>query len=149
MKSLSFFIKESLNEAKGSSKYMKLSFVGIDGGAACVSKIVKQCEYNAINKTTADNGSTVKIEVSKDKAEQLQKIIDIVNQFISDIPSDKHDDIAEQLDKLSSQVENIESAIKPDDEPKIQDTGEQASDNEETKQDKEKSDDIKSDKDSE
>lgn len=146
MKSLSSFIRESLNEAKDSSKYMKLSFVGIDGGAACVSKIVKQCEYNAINKTTADDGSSVKIEVSKDKAEQLQKIIDIVNQFISDIPSDKHDDIAEQLDKLSSQVESIESAIKPDDEQ------EQTPDDSEKSQDKdneEKSDDAKSDKDGE
>lgn len=145
MKSLSSFIRESLNEAKGPSKYMRLSFVGIDGGAACVNKIVKQCEYNAINKTTADDGSTVKIEISKDKAEQLQKIIDIVNQFISDIPSDKHDDIAEQLDKLSSQVENIESAIKPDDEP------EQIPDDEnpQDKDDKEKSDDAKSDKEGE
>lgn len=115
MKSLRSFIKENLNESKDSSKYMTLSFVGIDGGAECVNKIIKQCEYNSINKTTSDTGSTVKIEISKDKAEQIQKIIDIANQFISDIPSDKHDDIAKQLDKLSSQIENIESAIKPED----------------------------------
>ena len=117
MKSLVSFIKESTKENKSSNKYYTLSFSGIDGGAECVSKIVKLCEYNAINKLTSDNGSTVKIEVSDSKSDAIKKVIDTVNDFISSIPNDKHDDIAEQLDKLSSQVEKIENTIKPDDEP--------------------------------
>lgn len=124
MKSLVSFIKESTKENKPSNKYYTLSFSGIDGGAECVSKIVKLCEYNAINKLTADNGSTVKIEVSDSKFDAIKKIIDTVNDFISSIPNDKHDDIAEQLDKLSSQVEKIEDAVKPDDEPEEQPTEE-------------------------
>lgn len=124
MKSLVSFIKESTKENKSSNKYYTLSFSGIDGGAECVSKIVKLCEYNAINKLTADNGSTVKIEVSDSKFDAIKKIIDTVNDFISSIPNDKHDDIAEQLDKLSSQIEKIEDVVKPDDEPEEQPTEE-------------------------
>lgn len=126
MKSLVSFIKESTKENKSSNKYYTLSFSGIDGGAECVSKIVKLCEYNAINKLTADNGSTVKIEVSDSKFDAIKKIIDTVNDFISSIPNDKHDDIAEQLNKLSSQVEKIENVIKPDEEPTEQPTEEPA-----------------------
>lgn len=124
MKSLVSFIKENTKENKSSNKYYTLSFSGIDGGAECVSKIVKLCEYNAINKLTADNGSTVKIEVSDSKFDAIKKIIDTVNDFISSIPNDKHDDIAEQLDKLSSQIEKIEDVVKPDDEPEEQPTEE-------------------------
>lgn len=124
MKSLVSFIKESTKENKSSNKYYTLSFSGIDGGAECISKIVKLCEYNAINKLTADNGSTVKIEVSDSKFDAIKKIIDTVNDFISSIPNDKHDDIAEQLDKLSSQIEKIEDVVKPDDEPEEQPTEE-------------------------
>lgn len=110
MKTLQEYIKENINESESDS--YKLSFDGIDGGAAMLETIKSLCQTHVpnVNYMSGQN-SDINININKDNLETVQKIIDKVNDFISDIPNDEHDNIATQLNKLVEQVDAIQSKI--------------------------------------
>lgn len=111
MKTLQEYIKDSIYESSSDS-YLKLSFDGIDGGAAMLETIKSLCQTHApnVNYMSGQN-SDINININKDNLKTVQKIVDKVNDFISDIPNDEHDNIATQLNKLVEQVDAIQSKI--------------------------------------
>lgn len=109
MKNLNNYIKEQLFNESFGSKYMTLSFSGIDGGAETIKSLKSIAQSNAINYTGDD--SNVKIEVSQSNSNGIEKIIELVQNFISSIPNDKHDNIAAQLDKLVYQMDAIQDQL--------------------------------------
>ena len=110
MKTLQEYIKENINES--SSDSYKLSFDGIDGGAAMLETIKSLCQTHVpnVNYMSGQN-SDINININKENLETVQKIVDKVNDFISDIPNDEHDNIATQLNELAEQVDAIQSKI--------------------------------------
>lgn len=110
MKTLQEYIKENINESE--SYNYKLSFDGIDGGSAMLDSIKSLCQTHVpnVNYMSGQN-SDINININKDNLETVQKIIDNVNDFISDIPNDEHDNIATQLNELTEQVDAIQSKI--------------------------------------
>ena len=110
MKTLQEYIKENINESE--SYIYKLSFDGIDGGSAMLDSIKSLCQTHVpnVNYMSGQN-SDINININKDNLETVQKIIDKVNDFISDIPNDEHDNIATQLNELTEQVDAIQSKI--------------------------------------
>lgn len=110
MKTLQEYIKDSIYES--SSDSYKLSFDGIDGGAAMLETIKSLCQTHVPNVNYMSGQNTdINININKDNLETVQKIIDNVNDFISDIPNDEHDNIATQLNELTEQVDAIQSKI--------------------------------------
>lgn len=110
MKTLQEYIKENINESESDS--YKLSFDGIDGGAAMLETIKSLCQTHVpnVNYMSGQNRD-INININKDNLETVQKIVDKVNDFISDIPNDEHDNIATQLNELVEQVDAIQSKI--------------------------------------
>lgn len=110
MKTLQEYIKENINESE--SYNYKLSFDGIDGGSAMLDSIKSLCQTHVpnVNYMSGQN-SDINININKDNLETVQKIIDNVNDFISGIPNDEHDNIATQLNELTEQVDAIQSKI--------------------------------------
>lgn len=110
MKTLQEYIKENINESE--SYNYKLSFDGIDGGSAMLDSIKSLCQTRVpnVNYMSGQN-SDINININKDNLETVQKIIDKVNDFISGIPNDEHDNIATQLNELTEQVDTIQSKI--------------------------------------
>ena len=110
MKTLQEYIKENINESESDS--YKLSFDGIDGGAAMLETIKLLCQTHVpnVNYMSGQNRD-INININKDNLETVQKIVDKVNDFISDIPNDEHDNIATQLNELVEQVDAIQSKI--------------------------------------
>lgn len=114
MKTLKEYFIDCLYESDSSSsatQYM-LTFDGIDGGSAMLDSIKSICQTNVPNVNyISGNNTDIKIGVNKDNLVTINKIIDKVNEFIENIPNDKHDNIGAQLDKLTSQVEAIQDAV--------------------------------------
>ena len=110
MKTLQEYIKYSIYES--SSDNYKLSFDGIDGGAAMLETIKSLCQTHVpnVNYMSGQNRD-INININKGNLETVQKIVDRVNDFISDIPNDEHDNIATQLNELVEQVDAIQSKI--------------------------------------
>ena len=110
MKTLQEYIKDSIYES--SSDSYKLSFDGIDGVAAMLETIKSLCQTHVpnVNYMSGQN-SDINININKDNLKTVQKIVDKVNDFISDIPNDEHDNIATQLNKLVEQVDSVQSKI--------------------------------------
>ena len=92
--------------------YKKLTFAGIDGGSKMLDSIKNICQTHVPNVyyMSGDN-SDINIDVNKDNLKTVQEIIDAVRNFIGDIPSDEHDNIASQLNKLTEQVDNIQVEV--------------------------------------
>lgn len=111
MKNLQEYMKENICESSSDS-YLKLSFDGIDGGTAMLETIKSLCQTHVpnVNYMSGQN-SDINININKDNLKTVQKIVNNVNNFISDIPNDEHDNIATQLNKLVEQVDKIQSKI--------------------------------------
>lgn len=111
MKNLQEYMKENICESS-SENYFKLSFDGIDGGAAMLETIKSLCQTHVpnVNYMSGQN-SDINIDINKENLPTVKKIVDEVNDFISDIPNDEHDNIASQLNKLTEQVDAIQSKI--------------------------------------
>lgn len=92
--------------------YKKLTFAGIDGGSKMIDSIKNVCQTHVPNVyyMSGDN-SDIDIDVNKDNLKTVQEIIDLVRNFIADIPNDDHDNIAAQLSKLTEQVDNIQVEV--------------------------------------
>ena len=111
---LTEYLKKNINNISESSNYnyKKLTFAGIDGGSKMIDSIKNVCQTHVPNVyyMSGDN-SDINIDVNKDNLKTVQEIIDLVRNFIADIPNDDHDNIASQLNKLTEQVDNIQVEV--------------------------------------
>lgn len=111
---LTEYLKKNINNISESSNYnyKKLTFAGIDGGSKMIDSIKNVCQTHVPNVyyMSGDN-SDINIDVNKDNLKTVQEIIDLVRNFIADIPNDEHDNIASQLNKLTEQVDNIQVEV--------------------------------------
>ena len=100
------------NICESEYNYKKLTFAGIDGGSKMIDSIKNVCQTHVPNVyyMSGDN-SDINIDVNKDNLKTVQEIIDLVRNFIADIPNDDHDNIASQLNKLTEQVDNIQVEV--------------------------------------
>lgn len=111
-------LKEYLNNniknniCESDYNYKKLTFDGIDGGSKMIESIKNLCQTHVPNVyyMSGDN-SDINIDVNKDNLKTVQEIIELVRNFIADIPNDEHDNIASQLSKLTEQVDNIQVEV--------------------------------------
>lgn len=118
MKSLSQFIAESdvkatdkkQDETK-SAPAVTFDLNGIDGGADVLSSIKSICTSANIKQDTSNLNTGIKITVTKDKADELEKIAEVVQEFISSISDEEHDDIADKLSKLSSSLDKLNDIL--------------------------------------
>lgn len=120
MKSLVEFIQENLKEAvlaeadgsaaKGTVKYVVLSFDKLDGGKDALDAVKKICAGDGVTTDTANMNDGVKITVAADKLDTLDKVVDVVQEFI-DAADDKEADgivkLAAQLDKLNDAIDSF------------------------------------------
>lgn len=111
---LTEYLKKNINNISESSNYnyKKLTFAGIDGGSKMIDSIKNVCQTHVPNVyyMSGDN-SDINIDVNKDNLKTVQEIIDLIRNFIADIPNDDHDNIASQLNKLTEQVDNIQVEV--------------------------------------
>lgn len=114
MITLTEYLNNNINNISESSNYnyKKLTFAGIDGGSKMIDSIKNVCQTHVPNVyyMSGDN-SDINIDVNKDNLKTVQEIIDLVRNFIADIPNDDHDNIASQLNKLTEQVDNIQVEV--------------------------------------
>ena len=118
MKSLSQFIAESdvkatdkkQDETK-SAPAVTFDLNGIDGGADVLSSIKSICTSANIKQDTSNLNTGIKITVTKDKTDELEKIAEVVQEFISSISDEEHDDIADKLSKLSSSLDKLNDIL--------------------------------------
>lgn len=118
MKSLSQFIAESDVKATGnkqdetkSESVVTFDLNGIDGGADVLNSIKSICASANIKQDTSNLNTGIKITVTKDKADELEKIAEVVQEFISSISDEEHDDIADKLSKLSSSLDKLNDIL--------------------------------------
>ena len=118
MKSLSQFIAES--DVKTSDKkqtetktahVVTFDLNGIDGGADVLNSIKSICASANITQDTSNLNTGIKITVTRDKAVELEKIAEVVQEFISSIHDEEHDDIAGKLSKLSSSLDKLNDIL--------------------------------------
>lgn len=118
MKSLSQFILESdvkatdnkQGETKSASA-VTFDLNGIDGGADVLNSIKSICTSANIKQDTSNLNTGIKITVTKDKADELEKIAEVVQEFISSISDEEHDNIADKLSKLSSSLDKLNDIL--------------------------------------
>lgn len=135
MKSLTFFIKEQFeakanamleSEANGNNdanndtksdepkeevKTITFDLNGIDGGSDVLNSIKSICLAANIKQDTSNINTGIKITVTKDKAEDLDKIAELVQEFISSIPDEDHNAIADKLSKLSKSLDDLNDLL--------------------------------------
>lgn len=132
MKSLSQFIIESQSKAESSKKEdtkqegtktdntenntqntetVTFDLNGIDGGSELVSSIRSICSSASIPADTSNLNTGVKITCSSDKEDELEKIAELVQEFISGISSEDHDDIQTELSKLSVSLDKLNDIL--------------------------------------
>lgn len=90
---------------------LKLSFDGIDGGADAVKSIKSICSSNGLSFDDANLKNGIKITVTSDKKDGLEKVAELVQEFISSIPNEKHDDIDKELSTLSDQLDKLNDVL--------------------------------------
>ena len=118
MKSLSQFIAESdvktgdkkQTETK-SAPVVTFDLNGIDGGADVLNSIKSICASASIKQDTSNLNIGIKITVTRDKADELEKIAEVVQEFISSIPDEEHDEISGKLSKLSSSLDKLNDIL--------------------------------------
>ncbi len=106
MKSLSQFITES--ESKSTVTF---DFNGIDGGQDMLNSIKSICSEANIKQDTSNLNTGIKITATKDKTDGLEKIAEVVQEFISSIPEEEHEDIADKLVKLSKSLDTLNDLL--------------------------------------
>lgn len=112
MKSLSTYIKEScINES--SDKFYRLSLDSIEGGKDVAKSIIAMSVKNGFYSETTDDG--VKVKFNDSNIDKASSVIELINTFISGIPSEKHSEIGEQLNKLTTQLEVLSNDIEEHD----------------------------------
>ena len=105
MKSLVSYIKESLDQPT----FFILSLNGINGYDKVVDDILKSSILDDYKAEKTDDG--VRVLFSKEDINKAQIVINKINDFIADIPSEDHTRIAKTLAKLVAQVENLQSIV--------------------------------------
>ena len=105
MKSLVSYIKESLDQPT----FFRLSLNGINGYDKVVDEILKSSILDGYKAEKTDDG--VRVLFSKENINKAQIVIDKINDFIADIPSEDHSRIAKTLAKLVAQVENMQHIV--------------------------------------
>lgn len=103
--------KKDDEKSDSTKTVISLSFDGIDGGAETVSSIKSICSADSVPFDTANMNVGIKITATEDKKETLEKIAELVQTFISDIPTEKHEDISKELDKLVSQLDKLNDLL--------------------------------------
>lgn len=105
MKSLVSYIRESLDQPT----FFRLSLNGINGYERVVDEIIKSSILDGYKAEKTNDG--VRVLFSKENIGKAQIVIDKINDFIADIPSEDHTHIAKTLAKLVAQVENLQSIV--------------------------------------
>ena len=105
MKSLVSYIEESLDQPT----LFRLSLNGINGYDKVVDEIIKSSILDDYKAEKTDDG--VRVLFGKENINKAQIVIDKINDFIADIPSEDHTRIAKTLAKLVAQVENLQSIV--------------------------------------
>lgn len=105
MKSLVSYIEESLEQPT----FFRLSLHGINGYDKVVDEILKSAILDGYKAEKTDDG--VQVLFSKENIGKAQIVINKINDFIADIPSEDHTRIAKTLAKLVAQVENLQSIV--------------------------------------
>lgn len=103
--------EEDEKDTPSTKTVISLSFDGIDGGAETVSSIKSICSADNVPFDTANMNVGIKITVTEDKKETLEKIAELVQTFISGIPTEKHEDISKELDKLVGQLDKLNDLL--------------------------------------
>lgn len=117
MKSLSQFIAESESKPDDKKTEVKsastvtFDFNGIDGGQDMLNSVKSICAAASIKQDTSNLNTGIKITVTKDKAGELEKIAEAVQEFISSIPDEEHEDIADKLVKLSKSLDALNDLL--------------------------------------
>ena len=105
MRSLVSYIEESLEQPT----FFRLSLNGINGYKRVVDEIIKSSILDGYKAEKTDDG--VRVLFSKENINKAQIVINKINDFIADIPSEDHTRIAKTLAKLVAQVENLQSIV--------------------------------------
>lgn len=106
MKNLSEYIHASfLTEAKDGD-YIKFDFKGIDGGADMVSSI-KSIATSDVITYSGDSQEDIKLKLDTSKTEGLEKIAEVVTEFINSMAAEEHDNIGDKLDKLNTALDKL------------------------------------------
>lgn len=115
MKSLKTFLQETAANAtapvKDGKTTVSLSFDGMDGGADAVASVKSICSGGGVPFDTANMNTGIKLIATADKAETLERVAELVQEFISGIPAEKHGDISKELDKLSAQLDKLNDLL--------------------------------------
>jgi hypothetical protein len=112
MKSLSTYIKEScINES--SDKFYRLSLNSIEGGKDVAKSIAMMSIKNGFYAEITNDG--VKVKFNDSNIDKVSSVIELINTFISGIPSENHSEIGEQLNKLTKQLEVLSNYIEEHD----------------------------------
>lgn len=112
MKSLSNYIKESYI-MESSDKIYRFSLNSIDGGKDVIKSIMTMSINKGFYSEITDDG--IKIKFNESNIDKASSVIELINTFISDIPSEQHVEIGEQLNKLTAQVEALSDDIEDHD----------------------------------
>ena len=105
MKSLVSYIEESLEQPT----FFRLSVNGIDGHKRLVDDITKSGILDGYKVENVDDG--IRVLFDKESIHKAQIVIDKINDFIADIPSEDHDHIGRTLAKLVAQVKNLQKVV--------------------------------------
>ena len=108
MKSLVSYIEESLDR----ETFFRLNINGIDGHKELADEIVKSGILDGFGVEKTDYG--IRVKFGPDNIDKAQAVIDKVNDFISKIPSEDHDNIGKTLAKLVAQLDNLQKYVDDD-----------------------------------
>lgn len=99
------------DEPKEEAKTITFDLNGIEDGTDVLNSIKSICTSANIKFDTSNLNTGIKIMVTKDKAEELDKIAELVQEFISSIPNEDHEDISDKLTKLSKSLDDLEDLL--------------------------------------
>ena len=112
MKTLRQYIKESTdnkNKTHESYKYYTFSLNNINHGDSVVDSIYNMCQTKGIYAEKIESG--VKVKITNENITKADFIIELLNNFVSSIPSEKHEEIGEPLNKLVKEIEKLSNDI--------------------------------------
>lgn len=103
--------EDSDEEPKEEAKTVTFDLNGIDGGTDVLNSIKSICSGANIKQDTSNLNTGIKITATKDKAGELEKIAEIVQEFISSVPDEEHEGIADKLVKLSKSLDTLNELL--------------------------------------